>query len=265
MTISSLSNRTVKLIRSLRSRRGREQTGLFFVEGIRLIAEAIQLGAGIDLLVVAPQLLTSRFAQDLVAERLRQGAPCLEVNAPVFKSISSKDGPQGIGAVVHQRWESLKQVHSNGELCWIALDAVQDPGNLGAILRTSEAVGGAGVILLGNTTDPYDPSAVRASMGAVFSQQLVRAGWGEFSSWEGRHACFLAGTSDASAVDYQAVHYESPLILLMGSEREGLSAERQALCDVVVSIPMAGRSDSLNLAVATGVMLYEIFNQRRRQ
>ena len=154
-------------------------------------------------------------------------------------------------------------IRPDAELCWIALDAAQDPGNLGTILRTGDAVGAAGVILLGHAADPYDPAALRASMGAVFSQRLVRANFEDLVRWKERNGAALIGTSDAAPTDYQAVRYPRPAILLMGSEREGLSQEQQAACDHLARIPMVGHSDSLNLAVATAVMLYEIFNQRR--
>jgi TrmH family RNA methyltransferase len=261
--ISGKGNPTIRSIRALRHRKERERTGSFFVEGIRLVGEAAELRAKVELCVVAPELLTSGFGQDLVRRLADEGIPCLDVTAEVFRSISSKEGPQGIGAVVKQRWESLEQVELVTELYWVAIDAVQDPGNLGTILRTSDAVGGAGIILLGPTTDPYDPAALRASMGAVFAQRLVRASFGEFAAWKQEHGHRVVGTSGAADLDYRDVGYYSPLVLLMGSEREGLGPERQALCDVVVRIPMVGRSDSLNLAVATGVMLYEIFNQLR--
>ena len=226
------------------------------------MAEAAEL-RGVESLVVAPDLLSSSTGWEIVRAQREKGAPVLEVNPDVFKSISSKQGPQGLGAVVRQHWERLEDASLSDELCWLALDAVQDPGNLGAILRTSDAVGGAGVILLGQGTDPHDPSAVRASMGAIFSQRLVRATFSELADWKRGRRYRLIGTSDAAARDYHGFSYDPPLVLFMGSERQGLSAEQQALCDAVVRIPMVGRSDSLNLAVATGVVLYEAFNQRR--
>jgi TrmH family RNA methyltransferase len=266
MLISSQSNQSVKSIRSLRQRKEREQTNLFFVEGIRLVGEAVQLGAAIETLVVAPELLSSGFAQELVTTQQQQGMRVLEVTAEVFKSLSVKEGPQGLGAVIEQRWESLANVilgAEGPELCWVALEAAQDPGNVGTILRTSDAVGSAGLILLDNTTDPYDPATLRASMGAIFSQRLVKATFAEFVAWKSQHGYTVVGASDKAEHDYQAVHYQAPLVVLMGSERQGLSPEQQAACDLMVSIPMTGRSDSLNLAVATSVLLYEVFNQRR--
>ncbi len=260
--ITSTANSRVKDIRRLRRRKERERTGRFYVEGIRLVGEAADLAAPVETCVVAPQLLTSEFGQEIVDRLVHRGATRLEVSAEVFRSVSDKDGPQGIAAVVHQQWHRLDDVEPGEELCWIAVEAVQDAGNLGTILRTSDAVGAAGVILLGDATDPHDPGAVRASMGAIFTQRLVRATVGELLAWKRRHGALVVGTSDAASQDYLTAEYHRPLVLFMGSEREGLPAEDIALCDVVVRIPMLGHSDSLNLAVSTGVMLYDILRRQ---
>jgi TrmH family RNA methyltransferase len=140
---------------------------------------------------------------------------------------------------------------------------VQYPGNLGTILRTCDAVGGAGLILVGPATDPYDPAAVRASMGAVFSQRLVRASREELAAWKRRHTCLVVGTSPAAAAHYRTVSYRPPVVLCMGSEGHGLSQDLKALCDVMVRIPMVGRCDSLNVGVAASIVLYEIEHQHR--
>ena len=144
------------------------------------------------------------------------------------------------------------------------LDTVRSPGNLGAMLRTSEAVGGAGLMLLGDAVDPYDPATVRASMGSLFSQRIIRTTPMEVARWARRPHCLLVGGSPAATTDYQAIDYRAPTVLLLGGERKGLSAAVQALCDVVVRIPMVGQTDSLNLAIAASLLLYEVFNQRRR-
>ena len=148
--------------------------------------------------------------------------------------------------------------------CGRRSDSIQDPGNLGTILRTLDAVGGSGLILLDHSTDPYDATALRASMGAVFSQQLVRASFSDFARWKQAGNFQLVGTSGSAREDYHEFSYPDPMVLLMGSERLGLQEEHLKLCDGLVAIPMVGRSDSLNLSVATGVVLYEIFNQRRQ-
>jgi len=261
--ISSRSNPAVKAIRALSGRKQRDSSGRFFVDGLHLVAAATQQQAKIETCVVAPELLTSAFGRELARALAHSGAQMIEVTADVFQSLAAKEHGQGLGIVACQRWHDLARVRPEAGQCWVALDTVQYPGNLGTILRTCDAVGGAGVILLGNTTDPYDPAAVRASMGAIFSQRLARASFAEFAAWCRRHRVAVVGTAPAAARDYQAVAYQPPLVLLMGSEPRGLSREQQALCDVMVNIPMVGHSDSLNLAVATGIMLYEVFNQQR--
>jgi RNA methyltransferase, TrmH family len=259
--IHSSGNATVKAIRGLRQRKERDRSGRFYVEGIRLVGEAVDLRAEIEICVVAPELLTSEFGWTTVDRAVEQGATRLEVSADVFRTLSRKEGPQGISAVVRQRWGVLEEIVPGRELCLIALASVQDPGNLGTILRTSDAVGAAGVILIGTATDPYDPGAVRASMGAIFSQHLVRASTVALRDWKDRYDVRIVGTSNAAPVDYRDAVYTRPLTLFMGSEREGLTPEEAALCDEMVRIPMLGRGDSLNLAVATGVMLYEVLRQ----
>ncbi|TLN13658.1 RNA methyltransferase, partial [bacterium] len=147
--------------------------------------------------------------------------------------------------------------------CWVVLDSVADPGNLGTILRTSDSTGCRGVILLDQSTDPYDPSCIRASMGALFSQTLVKASFEEFTDWKRSTGIQVVGTSDKAQQNYHSYDYPRNLALLMGSERQGLQAKPLEICDSVVRIPMVGNSDSLNLAVATAVVLYEIFNQKQ--
>ena len=263
MLISSRNNPAIKNIRALRDRKERERTGLCFLEGIRIVGEAAQLNAEIQSLIVAPELLKSDFANALVQAQRAQNISVIEVSSDVFESLSEKQGPQGIAAVVKQQWQPLSTFNIRlgfraAAPLVVALDSPQDPGNIGTILRTSDAVGATGVILLGPSADPYDPSALRASMGAAFSQHLARASYDEFVAWHKASGFTVVGTSDKAELDYRDCTYNSPIILLMGSERSGLVPELHAVCDAMVRIPMLGRSDSLNLAVATGVMLYAI-------
>lgn len=256
--ITSGANPTVKQIRALRQRKEREATGLCFVEGIRQVAEALQSGAEVVQLVVAPELLSSDFGRGIVAERVAAGAAVVELSREVFAGLSQKDGPQGLAAVVRQRWSALADVRLVASPGWVALVEPADPGNLGTIARTADATGVSGLILIGPSADPYDPAALRASMGAAFALPLVRCSWDEFAAWKLRAGAHLVGTSDRAPADFQAAAYPQPLVLLMGSERQGLNPAQLALCEQVVSIPMRGRADSLNLAVATGVVLYEL-------
>lgn len=265
LPLAEQSHSQIKRIRRLKLREERDRTGLFYIEGMRFVAQAFHHQAKIEQLVVCRDLLTHPYAQKLVREQIKRSTPVLEVSHAIMKSLSQVQDSQGLGAVVRQRWQRLASIQPKSELCWIAVEALRSPGNLGTILRTSDAVGGAGLRLLGDAVDPYDPGTVRATMGAMFTQRFVRTSREEILHWQRRGQYLLVGTSPHAPHDYQQVRYQAPMILLMGEERKGLPAELQAICDRMVSIPMVGESDSLNVAMATGVMLYEVFNQRRKQ
>ncbi len=263
--ITSPANPRIKLLRKLQNRKERQASNLFYMEGLRIVTAAVQAasrGRGqVEYLVWSPELLKSEPARRLVETQAQAGAAVLEVSADTFRSFALKDGPQGLAAVGRQHFDALPADLATG--FWVGLDAVADPGNLGTILRTSDSAGGQGVILLDQSTDPYDPTAVRASMGALFSQKIVRAGFAEFSAWKEAAGVPVFGASGAAASDYHETRYPDPCILLMGSERQGLLKHHIELCDSLVRIPMVGSSDSLNLAVATAILMYEVFNQRR--
>jgi TrmH family RNA methyltransferase len=263
--ITSRANPKIKLVRSLRQRKQRDATGLILVEGIHHIGEALAAaGSGrgrtsVHSLYYAEELLTSQYARQLIREQQQQETPCYDVSGDVFTSIAEKDNPQGLLAVVQQRQSSLAELDA-GSFPWgVALLSPQDPGNIGSILRTVDAVGAAGLILLENSADPYHPSAVRASMGSLFWHALARASLAEFKEWVRHHRYHVYGTSARGSLDYrEAGAYRLPLILLMGSERAGLSPQALEICTHLVRLPMQGRVSSLNLAVASGIMLYQI-------
>jgi TrmH family RNA methyltransferase len=264
MIITSFSNPRIKTIRKLEQKKYRQDTGLFFVEGLRTVGEAVQTGAKIESLIISPDLLESQFGKSLLDHPNIEGVEQIQVSAEIYEKLAHKDGPQGMGALIHQNLQALDAITVNQEDFWVALASVADPGNLGTIMRTADATGCRGIILLGQSTDPYDPTAVKASMGALFSLILIQSTWDEFSKWLQKNRLSLVGTSDHAETDYQAVKYSHPLVLLMGSERHGLSKDMMNACDFLVKIPMVGRSDSLNLSVATGILIYEIFNQSRQ-
>jgi TrmH family RNA methyltransferase len=259
MLIASRANPQIKRIKRLFHRRDRDETGLFFAEGMQLVSEAVAMGAEIETLVIARELLG---AEQTAFVDSHAGVPRLEVTAEVLNSISPKDGHQGIAAVIRQRWARLADVRMDDEAVWVALDQIGHPGSLGTILRVSDAVGGRGVILIGDSSDPYDPVAVRASLGAVFSQGLVRTTFEEFAAWKRERVAFVLGTSPRAEGDYRQAQYRRPLVVLMGS-RLGLTGGEQAICDMMVQIPMAGRVDSHHVAVATALVLYEVFDRQR--
>jgi RNA methyltransferase, TrmH family len=262
--ITSTANERIKSIRKLREKKFRSETGTFYIEGIRIVVEAMRSGKRVQTLIVAPELVQSPLVHEILEDAGKAHIELLEVSKEVFESFSLKEGPQGVAAVVQQCWDSLDEIDWTLPGLWVGLDAVADPGNLGTIMRTMDAVAARGILLIGPCTDPYDTSAIRASMGAAFALKFVKASVEEMQELKRQHGLFLVGTSDAASQDYQDVSYPQHMVLMMGSERQGLQKPLVDLCDQMVSIPMAGRSDSLNLAVATGVMLYEVYNQHRR-
>ncbi len=268
-TLTSRENPKIKQIRQLLNhRKERLGSGLFVVEGIHHVGEAIEAHAAVEYICYAPQLLSSEFARQLIDEQSHHGTVCYAVSSDTFSSLAGKDNPQGILAVVHQRHTSLEHLSAGNFPFGVALVAPQDPGNIGTILRTLDAVGASGLLLLDDpdsdqySADPFHPSSVRASMGAIFWYPLVSASFLEFSHWAKGNGFTIYGTSAHAAQDYRQVKtYTRPLVLLMGSERQGLTPAQSAACDVTLSIPMKGRATSLNLAIASGVMLYAIFDK----
>ena len=261
--ITSRSNAKIKQVRALRQRKHRQATGLFFVEGIRHVGEAVEAGARVDSIFYAPELLTSTFAHELIRLESEQGIPCYPTTAEVFETISDKENPQGILALVEQTSPNLFDFGPENFPWGVALVEPQDPGNLGTILRTIDAVGASGLLLLDSSVDPYHPNAVRASMGALFWLPIIQAGFDEFVHWARHWDYRIYGTSAHDAVDISAVSsYRYPSILIMGSEREGLTPSQRAACQELVRLPMRGRATSLNLAVATGVLLYDMLEKK---
>lgn len=260
--ITSRSNTKVKFARSLRQRKNRDATGLFLVEGIHHVGEAVEAGADVRDIFYSPELLHSEFALGLVDQQSSTGVACHSTTADVFTSLAEKENPQGILAVVALRSPPLETLDPQTFPLGIALVSPQDPGNVGTILRTIDAAGASGLILLENPVDPTHPTAVRASMGAVFHHPVLRVSFEQFVEWSAAHAYHIYGTSAHGSLDYrQVAQFRSPLILLMGSEREGLSAEHIAVCEQTIRLPMRGRVSSLNLAVAAGILLYSILGK----
>lgn len=262
--ITSTANEQIKAIRKLRERKYRQETGIFYIEGIRIVREAMMHPKRIQTLIVAPDLLQSVSAEEALVEIRALDVPILEVNQLVFETFGLKENPQGLAAVVKQSWAKLSSVNPAKMGLWVGLDSIADPGNLGTIMRTMDAVGAKGIFLIDDCTDPYDPSAIRASMGAVFSVDFIKVTSQEIANWKRANKVTVFGTSDRAKVDYQEVAYPNNMILMMGSERQGLQQELMRCCDEMVAIPMTGKNDSLNLAVATAVTLYEIYNQQRK-
>lgn len=255
--ITSLTNDRIKAIRALEMRKERRETGLFVAEGASILVTAKEAGFAPASLVYRAGAIETPAARSLVAWALGAGADVLEVSEAVLAKLASKENPQAMLAVFRQKWSALPERVPEGD-CWLALEEVRDPGNLGTIVRTADAVGAKGVILIGNTCDPYSREAVRATMGSVFSVPLVKVSREDFLVWRGGWRGDVVGTHLDGREDFRRAAYKGPVLLVMGSEGPGLSDSLTRACSKLVKIPMAGKLDSLNLAVATALTLYQI-------
>jgi TrmH family RNA methyltransferase len=253
---------SLRACRRLHSRKERRKTGLFLVEGIRPVRAALESPNHVELVLFAPDLLHGH-GEEVVDLARARGIPCTAVSAREFASLSSRDNPRGIACVGRQRWVDLDELTTIGGPV-VALYAPQDPGNLGTILRTCDATGCGEVILIGDAVDPWHPAALRAAMGATFGLSLAACDVPAFVEWAGGQRLPVVGTSDQAGTDYATHRFESGFVLLMGSERQGLPPALEEIATAMVRIPMAGSVDSLNLAIATALVLYEARNQRAR-
>lgn len=263
--ITSLTNDRVKAIRALDMRKERKETGLFVAEGASILVTARDAGFKPETLVHLAGTAESGIARGLLAWAANSRAEVLEVSEAVLGKLAAKDNPQTMLGVFRQRWADLPDAQLQpASSCWVVLEEVRDPGNLGTIVRTADAVGAAGVILVGTCCDPYSRECVRATMGSIFTVPLARATLTEFLTWRASWTGDVIGTHLDGAADFRAVTYTAPTMLVMGSEGPGLSRAMADACSRLVKIPMAGSLDSLNLAVATALALYQIRGQHLR-
>ncbi|MGO8067415.1 TrmH family RNA methyltransferase [Rhizobium leguminosarum] len=256
--VTSLANPIIKDIKALTNKKSREESGTFLAEGLKLVIDAIELGWAIRTLVYAKAAKGKPLVEQIAAKTVASGGLVLEVSEKVIASITRRDNPQMVVGIFEQRWTPLKGIRLSEGETWVALDRVRDPGNLGTIIRTADAAGASGIILLGETTDPFSLETVRATMGSVFAVPVARATPEEFIAWRKSAGVSVVATHLAGAVDYRTIDYrKKPVVLLMGNEQSGLPERLAREADALARIPQQGRADSLNLAVATAVMLFE--------
>jgi TrmH family RNA methyltransferase len=256
--ITSRANEEIKKIRSLALRKYREKEGLFMTEGLRHAIEAAEAGWDFETLIIEESVPDKEPLQKLTALLGGKAYLRLEVTRDVMEGITKRDNPQTVIAVLRQRWQDLKSVTAESGAIWIGLEEIRDPGNLGTIMRTADAAGARGIILIGKTCDPFALEAIRASMGSFPHLALVRCSREEFMAYIKKQPFQIIGTHLKATQDYREVAYRAPLILLMGNEQAGLSPELEAACTQNVIIPMRGKADSLNVSIATAIMLFEI-------
>ena len=257
-SVTAFSNTTVKRLRSLRDKKHRKAEGLFLAEGLRIIAEARDSGRLPEIIAFSAEGAKHPLAAEIIAATEAEGGEAIETTTDILSKMSGKDNPQMLLGAYRQPDTSLQQIDRSTSPLWIVAQALRDPGNIGTILRTGDAVGAGGLILIDDCADPFSVEAVRASMGALFTQQVAAARWDEFLPWLRSAPGQLAGTSLKATHDYLEIEYGRPCFLLIGNEQQGLPPAYEAECDVLVKIPMAGRADSLNAAVAAAVMAFAI-------
>jgi TrmH family RNA methyltransferase len=256
--VTAFSNATVKLLRSLRDKKARRTEGLFLAEGLRILTEARDSGCLPEIVAFSAEGAKHPLAAEIIAATEAAGGDAIETTPDILSKMSGKDNPQMLLGAYRQPETSLGAIDRNAAPLWIVAQALRDPGNIGTILRTGDAAGAGGLILIDDSADPFSVEAVRASMGALFTQTIATARWPEFLAWLRSESGQLVGTSLKATNDYLEAEYRQPCFLLIGNEQQGLPADYEAECDLLVKIPMAGRADSLNAAMATAVMAFAI-------
>jgi RNA methyltransferase, TrmH family len=255
--VASPHNPVLKRARKLRQRKHRRAERAALVEGIAPVWSANACKAEVEVVIVAPDLLTSPSALALIDDVAAAGGRVLRVTPDAFLSVAARDDPSGLAAIVATHDSGLQELVVANDSTFVALHQIGNPGNLGTIVRTADGAGAAGVITVGDSTDAWHPSAVKASMGTVFCVPVCRlAEIDELLGWCRSRGLTVITTSSRGATDYRTVDYPAPRVLLFGSEGEGLGDELIDAGDFAVRIPMEGSASSLNLAVAAGILLY---------
>ncbi len=260
--ITGFSNPTVKYLRSLRDKKHRRRAGQFLVEGLRLLEDARESGRVPKLLIMAECNERAAMGHDMLARlvsAVEKGSGEVITTTPdILAKITGKDNPQSVAGVFDEWDTGLERLDRSAAPLWLVAQALRDPGNLGTMLRTCDAVGAGGLILIDDCADPFSAEAVRASMGAVFTVSLAQARWADFSRWLRSADGQLVAASLREAVPYRGAPYQAPCFVLVGNESQGLPEAYEAACDLRVTMPMKGRADSLNAAVAGAVLAYEV-------
>jgi len=262
--ITAFSNTLIKRVRSLRDKKHRKAEGLFLAEGLRILTEAREAGRLPEYLFLAADSARHPLVLALVGAVEAAGGEAIETSHDILSKLSGKDNPQAVVGVFPEFTTPLDALDRSTSPIWLVAERLRDPGNLGTILRTGDAVGAGGLILVDDCVDPFSVEAVRASMGALFTVPIAQARWDAFLPWLRSGPGQLVGLSLQTDQDYRGAAYQAPTFLLTGNEAQGLPDAYEAECDLLVKLPMLGKADSLNAAVATAVMAYEVLAQHRR-
>lgn len=264
--ISSLQNPRVKQVVNLRNRSEREESGTFIIEGYRELLRAIENGQPLQTLYYCPSLFLGSNEGALIEKAVRNGAQLLSCSAAVFHKISYRDRPDGLLAIGFQKQLKLGDLETAmlnvAAPFLVVAEAIEKPGNLGTILRSSDAVGVDGLIVCDRCTDIFNPNVVRASVGTLFTVPVIEAGGEETLLWLKKMGIKILAATPSAQLEFTAVDMTGPLAIAVGTEQLGLSEKWMCQADLHVRIPMRGVADSLNVAMATTLLLYEALRQR---
>jgi RNA methyltransferase, TrmH family len=261
--ITAFSNPLIKRVRNLRDKKHRREEGLFLAEGLRILTEAHEAGRVPEYLFFSKDMAGHALVRTLIDATEAKGGWAVETNNDILSKLSGKDNPGAVVGVYPDFAVTLADLDRSTSGIWLVAERLRDPGNMGTILRTADAVGAGGLILIDDCVDPFSVEAVRASMGALFTVPVARSSWGDFLVWLRKGPGQLVGLSLDTEHDYRAPIYQAPTFLLTGNEAQGMPGFMAEACDLLVKIPMLGKADSLNAAIATAVMAYEVLGQQR--
>lgn len=256
--ITGLSNPTIKSLRALREKKHRKREGRFLAEGLRLLTDARETGHLPSILTMAEGRESHPLLDALITDVEASGGDVIEVSEDALTKITGKDNPQAVCGVFDEFDTRIDRIERGSSKLFLVAQAMRDPGNLGTMLRTADAVGAGGVILVDDCADPFSVEAVRASMGAIFTVPVAQARWPDFHDWLRAGAGQLVAASLRESHDYRKAPYATPCFVMVGNESRGLPSEYEAACDLRVHVPMLGRADSLNASVAAAVLAYEV-------
>jgi len=260
--ITSVSNDTIKLLRALERKKTRTETGLFLAEGARLIEEGLTRDWKPAYVIAGLAALERPATLEMLRRARKAGARVLTCGEKILEAVSRKDNPQTVIAAFCQQTSTLSDFPVSGERRWIAMYEVRDPGNLGTVIRTADASGVSGLILVGKCCDLFSVETVRATMGSLFALPVALASFEDFEVWRKAAGARMVAASMHGKTRPDGISFGERNVVLMGNEQSGLPPAVEAACDELVRIPMMGSADSLNLASAASIMIYEAWRSR---
>lgn len=250
---------TLKRIKTLQNnRQERKKQNRFFSEGVRNFVHIVDNHFEIDTILFSKKLCTSALARKFVRQKRREGVTTLNLPPEDFRSFSTAERASGIATIVKPRYKTLEQLDTKKSTFWVVVDQIRSAGNMGTLIRSSDAFGGSGFILLGDSIDVYSPTVIRASMGSLFRQQFIKTDFKTFKAQANKLPFMIIGASPQGSICFDELEYSKASFLFLGEERKGLSQEQEALCNHLIRIPMHGQADSLNVGVAGGLIMYEL-------